>query len=235
VRPAARRDPRGGARRAGRLRPTAGETARAELLAKSGYAPARYFFEMVRPDLEHLPAFELPAGFEVRAVQPGHLRPIFDAHMAALKGLWGIAVPQAGAFENWCAASSFQPHLWQVAWDRQTGQVAGQVKPWIDATQNEALGRRRGYTEFISVGVPWRRRGLARALVVRALAALRDAGMKESELGVDSDSPFGAPRLYEACGFRVVKRNAAYRKPLLLADAAAARFTAPAAGTPPPA
>jgi hypothetical protein len=52
---------------------------------------------------------------------------------------------------------------------------------------------------------------------------------------VDSDSPFGAPRLYEACGFRVVKRNAAYRKPLLLADAAAARFTAPAAGTPPPA
>lgn len=193
---------------------TQGETDRAALLHKAGYVPARYFFEMLRPDLLDLPAFPLPPGVEIRPVQPEHLRPIFDAHMEALRGHWGIAAPQPGDFEAWCRARTCQPQLWQVAWDVAGGRVAGQVKPWIDFTQNEALGRQRGFTEFISVAAPWRRRGLARALVVRALAAQRDAGMTESELGVDTDSPFGAPRLYEACGFRVVKRNAVYRKPL---------------------
>lgn len=193
---------------------TQGETARAALLEKAGYRAERYFFEMVRPDLQDLPAFALPPGVEVRPVQPEHLRAIFDAHMQALQGHWGIAPPRPGDFEAWCRNRTCQPHLWQIAWDVASGRVAGQVKPWIDFTQNEVLGRRRGFTEFISVGAPWRRRGLARALVVRALAAQRDAGMTESELGVDTDSPHGAPRLYEACGFRVVKRNAVYRKAL---------------------
>ena len=193
---------------------TQGETDRAALLGKAGYVPVRYFFEMIRPDLLDLPAFPLPPGVEIRPVQPEHLRAIFDAHMEALRGHWGGAPPRPGDFEAWCRARTCQPQLWQVAWDVESGRVAGQVKPWIDFTQNEALGRQRGFTEFISVGAPWRRRGLARALVVRALAAQRDAGMTESELGVDTDSPYGAPRLYEACGFRVVKRNAVYRKPL---------------------
>jgi ribosomal protein S18 acetylase RimI-like enzyme len=193
---------------------TQAEAGRAAMLAQAGYGAVRHFYEMVQPDLEQLPEFALPAGFEVRPVRQQDLRAIFDAHMDALRGHWGFAPPQPEEFDQWCKAPTCQPHLWQVAWDVETGQVAGQVKPWINATQNEALGRRRGYTEFISVGVPWRRRGLARALVARALRALRDAGMTDSELGVDSDSPFGAPRLYEACGFRVVRRNAVWRKPM---------------------
>ena len=39
--------------------------------------------------------------------------------------------------------------------------------------------RRRGYTEFISVGRKWRRRGLARALIARSLRLLADEGMAE--------------------------------------------------------
>lgn len=87
-----------------------------------------------------------------------------------------------------------QPQLWQVAWHVATGEVAGQVKPWSDAEQNETQHRKRGYTENISVGAPWRRRGLARALVVRALRAQKDAGMLESALGVDGESAFSAAR-----------------------------------------
>ena len=192
---------------------TEGEAVRAAFLLQRGYVAQRHFQEMRRATLDDLPAFALPEGFEVRPVQPEHLRAIFDAHMQALKGSWGVAPPRPGDFENWCTLPSFQPDLWQVAWHVETGQVAGQVKPWIDARQNEALGRRRGYTEFISVGAPWRRRGIARALVVRALRAQREAGMTESELGVDSNSPYGASRVYEACGVRVFKRKAVYRKP----------------------
>lgn len=109
---------------------------------------------------------------------------------------------------------TLQPHLWQVARHLESNQVAGQVKPWIDVEQNEAQRRNRGYTEFISVGARWRRRGPARALVVRALRAQKEAGMQESALGVDGESAFGAARLYEECGFVVAKRNVVYRKPV---------------------
>ena len=191
---------------------TQGEHDRANLLHKAGYRIARHFLEMERPTLDNIPVFALPPGFEVRPVLPEHLRAIYDAHIEALKDHWGFAPPPPGDFESWLKSRTLQPQLWQVAWHVESNQVAGQVKPWIDAEQNETQNRQRSYTEFISVGAPWRKRGLARALVVRALQAQKDAGMEESALGVDGESVFSAARLYEGCGFVVVKRNGLYRK-----------------------
>jgi mycothiol synthase len=191
---------------------TEGELGRVQMLRRAGYAPARHFFVMERPSLDQIPDFMLPAGFELRPVQPEHLRPIFDAHAEALRGHWGVTPPKPGDFERWTTLPSFQPQLWQVAWHRDSNQVAGQVKAWINAEQNATQNRLRGETEFISVGAPWRRLGLARALISRALHAQRSAGMTESMLGVDADNAYQAPRLYEGCGFRVVRRNAVYRK-----------------------
>ena len=53
----------------------------------------------------------------------------------------------------------------------------------------------------MSVRRPWRRRGLARALVAESLRALRDAGMTSAVLGVDADNPTGALGVYEDNGF----------------------------------
>lgn len=189
-----------------------GETDRAALLHRAGYVPARHFLRMERATLDDIPDFPLPEGFELRSVQPEHLRPIFDAHMDALQDHWGVAPARPRDFERWTTLPTFQPHLWQVAWHRETGRVAGQVKPFINEEQNQTQNRRRGETEFISVGAPWRRRGLARALITRALWAQRDAGMNESVLGVDADNPHEAARLYELCGFRVTQRNMVVRK-----------------------
>jgi ribosomal protein S18 acetylase RimI-like enzyme len=190
---------------------TPGETARGQLLQEAGYALERHILTMLRPDLEDLPDFPLPAGFEVRPVEPEHHRAIWDAHLTALRGHWGFTPPKPGDFEAWRAAPWFQPQLWQVAWHGESGEVAGQVKPYVDP-YNAAFRRKRGYTEFISVGERWRRRGLARALIARALRAQRDAGMGESALGVDSGNAHRASRIYEDCGFREVKRNTVYRK-----------------------
>lgn len=193
---------------------TEGEVGRAAMLLRAGYTPARHFLFMERPTLDDIPEVALPAGFEVRPVQTEHLRAIFDAHREALQGHWGVAQPKPGEFERWTTLSTFQPHLWQVAWHIESGLVAGQVKPFINEEQNTTQNRRRGETEFISVGAPWRRRGLARALIARALHAQRDAGMKESVLGVDADNAHDAARLYESCGFRVIQRNMVVRKPV---------------------
>jgi mycothiol synthase len=193
-----------------------GETDLVALLEKNGYQPARYGFEMVRPDLENIPDTPLPDGLEVRPVLPEHYRAIWEADSEAFRDHWGFVEPSEEDYQAWLVdTTTFQPELWQIAWDIATNQVAGQVRTYIDHEQNKLYHRQRGWTEFISVRRPYRRRGLARALIARSLRAQKQAGMTESALGVDSDNQSGATKVYEACGFRVVKKTTIYRKPLI--------------------
>jgi GNAT superfamily N-acetyltransferase len=190
------------------------EVGLAILLEQEGYKPIRYAHDMVRPTLEDIPDFPLPEGLEVRPVLPEHYRAIWEAGAEAFKDHWGYVPPTEEDYQVWLNASFFQPNLWQIAWDVASDQVAGQVGTFINHAENEKYSRKRGYTESISVRRPWRRQGLARALIARSLRAQKEAGMTESALGVDSENLSGATRVYEDCGFRVVKRSAVYRKPL---------------------
>jgi GNAT superfamily N-acetyltransferase len=194
---------------------TQGEVARAALLESAGYHIERHFFSMLRPHLQGIAPFALPAGLEIRPVVPAHYAAIWAADLEAMRGHWGMAEPQAGAFEAWQRdQDTFQPHLWSVAWDVATGQVAGQVRAFVREAENARNGRLRGYTEFISVREPWRGRGLARALIAHSLRTQARAGLTESALEVDSANATGATRTYEACGFGATARNKVYRKRL---------------------
>ncbi len=188
------------------------------LLESEGYHIARYYNRMVRPLDESIPDFPLPTGLELRPVTPEQYRAIWDASNEAFRDHWGFSPRPDEYFEWWINEPIFNPALWQVAWDVATGEIAGQVQTFIDADENEAFQRRRGYTETISVRRPYRRRGLARALIVESLRTLKAQGMTESALNVDSDSTTGATRVYDDCGFRVENRWLAYRKPLRLKE-----------------
>ena len=185
------------------------------MLEKNGYSPVRYFHEMERPSLDDIPDFPMPAGLELRPVLPEHYRLIWDAQMEAFRDHWGFSEPTEEDYQGWLNDKTImQPSLWQIAWDVETNQIAGQVRTFINEAENKKYNRKRGFTEFISVRRPWRKRGLARALIAISLRVQKEQGMTESALGVDSENLSGATRIYEACGFRVVKRNAVYRKPL---------------------
>ena len=54
---------------------------------------------------------------------------------------------------------------------------------------------------------PWRRRGLASALIGRTLVALRDRGMTAAQLGVDSENPNEALTLYQRHRFEVLRSD----------------------------
>lgn len=194
---------------------TEGEVARAALMESSGYKVARYFFSMVRTNLDILPAFALPEGLEIRQVAPEHYKEIWAADLEAMRDHWGRTQPGEAAYEAWMSDKEvFQPHLWSVAWDVASNQVVGQVRAFVRKAENLRLGRKRGYTEFISVREPWRRRGVARALIAHSLRLQARAGMTESALEVDSANATDATRTYEACGFKTSNRNMVYRKPL---------------------
>jgi mycothiol synthase len=191
------------------------EAAKARLLEHAGYAPARYFYTMVRPDLENIPEAPMPAGLEVRPVRPEHYRVIWEAALEAFRDHWGVVPRGEEDYQIWLGEPTFQPEVWKVAWDVATDQVAGMVMGFILEEANAKFQRRRGWTEDICVRRPWRRRGLARALIAQNLRELKARGMTEAALGVDTENLSGALRLYEAMGFRAVKLNTVYRKPLL--------------------
>lgn len=183
-----------------------------ELLTGEGYSIVREGYEMVRPNLSNIPEIPMPDGLEVRPVLPEHLHAIWEAEIEAFMDHWGADVPEEGDFERWQRRPLFQPELWQVAWEGE--QVAGMIRNFINPDENTRFNRKRGYTENISVRRPWRRRGLARALLARSFQLHKDLGMTEAALGVDTENPSGALQLYSSMGFEVVKRELVYRKPL---------------------
>lgn len=188
------------------------------LLINDGYTAVRHGFLMVRPTLDDIPDFPLPAGLEVRPVLPGHYRAIWDANEEAFRDHWGFAPSTEDDYQRWLNDKViFTPELWKIAWDVETDQVAGQVKGFVNHEENKQFNRQRGWAEFISVGRPWRKRGLARALIALTLHEFKKRGLTESALGVDTQNLSGALRVYEACGFRPVQRSTTYRKPLAYA------------------
>jgi ribosomal protein S18 acetylase RimI-like enzyme len=177
----------------------------------AAYKPVRFGYAMVRPNLDDLPDADLPPGIEIRDVRPEHLRAIWDAAQEAFRDAWGETETTEADYQRYLTDPvESDTTLWRIAWAGD--EVVGQVRSFINTADNETHGRLRGYTESISVRRPWRRRGIARALIVESLKALRDRGMTEAALGVDTENVSGALRVYESCGFVPVSRTVVYRK-----------------------
>jgi GNAT superfamily N-acetyltransferase len=189
---------------------TAGEYGAHALFTGAGYVPVRHYLEMVRPIDAPLPDAPMPDGLEVRAVERDQIRLIWEARDEAYQDHWGYVPPTEQDYQRWIQDRLFAPDLWKVSWDGH--QIAGMVLNRVDEAQNEKYGRKRGYTHGVFVRRPWRRRGLARALLVETIEMFRGKGMRETALGVDLENPYGALRLYERVGYTEVKRHTFFDK-----------------------
>jgi ribosomal protein S18 acetylase RimI-like enzyme len=190
------------------------EKDRVSLLESEGYRPARYFYLMVRPDLEDIPDLRLPPGLEVRPVQPEHIPHILGAAKEAFGDHWGEEEYGEEDEKRFLGSPEYAPDIWKVAWDASKNEVAGMVLGYILEAHNAKFNRKRGWTENISVRRPYRRQGVARALMAENLRELKARGMTEAALGVDTENPTGALRVYESMGFRPVAVEVVYRKPV---------------------
>ena len=188
------------------------EAGKVALFDAHGYAPVRYFFEMANRSMDEIPEAPLPSGLDIRPAKPEHYRPVWEAMEEAFRDHWGHSPHIEEDYQRWIKGRRFQPDLWTIAWNGD--QVAGTILNYIDKEENQARNRKRGYTEDICVRRPWRRRGLARAMLVRSIRRLKGLGMTEAALGVDTDNPNGALSLYTSVGFEPVRKVMVYEKPL---------------------
>lgn len=185
----------------------------AAVLESCGYQAVRRFNNMLYA-LGDAPQTPLPAGFEIRPVEPAHMHAIWEAQKEMNAGLFENVAEDwlEEKYPAWLADPAHTPHLWQVAWDGD--ELAGMVLNRVDAKENEELGRKRGVTEHIYVRPQWRQRGLASALIARSLQVLKEQGMQEAELGVDSENESAAFSLYQRIGYKTFSIDTWYRKPM---------------------
>jgi len=181
-----------------------------------GYAPVRWFFDMeVRIDGALPEPAALPDGIEVRAGTPELAHRVWEADLEAFRDHWGGWDPSEASFRRWVESPEFDPELQVLAFD--DGEIAAGVLNAIYPEENAALGVQRGWLDSVFTRRPWRRRGLARALIVRSLHLLRQRGLVVAALGVDADNPSGALGLYESVGFATTERFTSWRRPLEVA------------------
>jgi len=194
--------------------PTAEHNAGAALLARRhGYEPVRWFFDMERPiDADLPPITDMPERLDVRPIGVDDCWALWEADHDAFQDHWGGFDASEASYRRWLDSPEFDPTMFIVAFDGD--EIAGAVLNVIYAEENDILGVRRGWLDSVFTRRPWRKRGLARALIVRSLHLLRERGMRRAVLGVDADNPSGALSLYESVGFEVTERFTAWRRPL---------------------
>jgi ribosomal protein S18 acetylase RimI-like enzyme len=182
----------------------------AALLRNEGYQVAFRLVEMGLDTVAPVPnaAPKWPSGIQVRPVVPEHCLPIARGVLEAYEGEY-----PGGRYDSSADPAEFAAQLreamrdaalWQVAWDGD--QIAGQVLSILEEGRAEVFE--------VSVRPAWRGRGLARALLCRALHDLRSRGVDVVRLHTRTDFRTRAVDLYTSLGFRVLKEFPRYRKPL---------------------
>lgn len=172
------------------------------LFDRFGFTSTRYYFEMVAPT--GVGPRPVPDGLKVVAYEPHLEKAVYDAHVEAFSDHYGYQVRE---LDNWAGftvrSDSFRPDLSRLAFDGE--ELAAYLLGYDDADPD------RVYIGQVGTRRPWRRRGLAGALLADVLSAAATAGKGHAYLGVDADSPTGAVGVYEGVGFTIATRAAEYR------------------------
>jgi GNAT superfamily N-acetyltransferase len=182
------------------------DTSAVALLARLGFAPARYAFDMVA-STANVPDGPAPDGLTITAYDADQARPVHEAHMEAFADHWGH---QHWPFDAWSAttlgSAVFNPALSVIA--MAGTEIAGYVLSYDDAMPDQI------YVGQVGVRRPWRRRGLAAAMLARVLRLAADAGRTTAALDVDAESLTGAVGIYERVGFHTEHTMVTYSRSL---------------------
>ncbi len=179
------------------------------LAEERGYEPFRHSFQM-RIDFDgELPAPQWPDGIAVRAFVPGQDdHAVYEAQQDAFADHFESTTWPYDDWRRWAFAEGFDPSLWFVAEDGT--EIAG-----ICLARSEgSAGPGFGWVNSLGVRPRWRRRGVARALLLHTFGELRARGRAGVGLGVEGLNTTGAVGLYEQAGMHVARRFDQYAKPL---------------------
>jgi ribosomal protein S18 acetylase RimI-like enzyme len=183
------------------------------LYAARGYQPVRWFQVMSRDLKTPLPDAPLAPDVRVVPFSPEVSEDARCIRNEAFADHWGSTETSAEAWAHHVTGGTFRPGFSFVAYTGQT--PAGFLLGEEYEAYNESIGGRDLFIGLVGTRRAARGRGIASALLVRALTEASEAGFSSGSLIVDADSPTGAVGLYERVGFTVKHTSITQAKSLL--------------------
>jgi len=172
----------------------------------AGYERIRSSFHM-QIELGDLAEPAWPDGVEVRPFEEGDAEAVHAATQEAFRDHWEHRDRSFEEWREWHMESPvFDPSLWFVA--RDGDAVAGASLCRVDWSGKPE----HGYVSTLAVRRPWRRRGLATALLLHSFAEMKRRDMTRASLDVDAENLTGAVALYERAGMHEGRRFDCYQK-----------------------
>ena len=186
---------------------------RIELFEQHGFRAARSFYRMQR-DLQ-IPIEQpiLPAACKLAGWDASREDEQLALMNEAFRDHWGFIPMSKELWKLWVTDhEDFRPDLSFMVISAETGEIVGMSVNKVNQAENEARGMREGWVMDLCVRRPWRKQGLATALLNASMLAFKAHGLQSAGLGVDTENLTGALRLYERLGFHPVKRTYNYSK-----------------------
>lgn len=178
------------------------------LLEANGYRDVAHYYVMTIELEEPPPEPDWPGGLEPRPFEREHARAFWAADDEAFADEVDYeSQPFEEFVERRLERPGFDPELWTAVWDGDE-IAATLIADW------KRFGA--GWVGGLGVRRPWRRRGLGRALLLRAFGQLYERGERRVSLNVHTENPTGATRLYESVGMQIEHEDILYRKQLVV-------------------
>lgn len=194
------------------------DAGRKATLEGEGFNLVRHFYHMVIELNGLVEPPTLPANLTIQPIQlETELKPALIAMDEAFEDHWGyIKRPIDELLTQWehrlASDSTTDPALWFLVKDGNEIVANCYCNPQF------ADDKEMGWINQLSVRRPWRRQGVAMALLQTAFNAFYRRGLKRAGLGVDANSLTGATRLYEKAGMSVKYRFDSYEYELRPGD-----------------
>jgi len=172
---------------------------------QAGFAYVRSSWRMQIDMTEPPPAPKWPEGITLRPFTLDMARAAHAADEEAFNDHWGHVPMSFEVFEHWLIKiPNFDPTLWFVPMEGE--QIVG-------CALCEMRGD-LGWCGGLSIRRPWRRKGVALAMLLHAFGEFYRRGTRKVGLDVDAASLTGATRLYEKAGMHIVYQENQYQKEL---------------------
>ncbi len=187
---------------------------RTELIAwleGHGYVVERYYDELIRDLSIPIPEVELPPGVHLVPAESARPGDQLAVHNEAFRDHWGS---QPFTQERWDHFKNefYLPDASYITYAGETPVGHVMSGKWPHDFEDRGFA----HAWILSLGVvrSHRKRGLASALVAKAMHDFVADGMEYAMLEVDSENPTGAYGLYENLGFVPARRTVALLKPV---------------------
>lgn len=178
------------------------------LLAREGFEIARYFTTLECEVARARPAGSAPDDVRVEPLRAEYSEAVRSAKNSAFADHWGSQPTGSEQWQSMIELPTFRPELSRIA--LVGDEVVGFVTTEVNEDDWPRQGFSSGYIGLVGTVAPWRRRGIASALLGAVLEAYSLAGLERAVLDVDTESPTGALGVYRALGFSPTTRDVAY-------------------------